>query len=629
VRIHVETTEAPARLVVASRVAGRWTIHAEGRVREADQTPSGHVPAAPAGAAEYTDERPFETQPGRLKLGPRWNALRRLDVADGVALGELALEGRFENDTQGFGLHPALLDLATGVALSLVSDREGLWVPMGYDRVVAATALSSRARVRAVQAGEASHETVRFDVEMTDGDGNVVAHIQGLTMRRIDESALAVGRAADGLSEGISNEEGVDALARLLASAHGGVVTVSPLPLEALAAPRQAPPRSALPDHAGDGAASKGPRDEIESFLAGQWSELLGATSVGLDDDFFDLGGHSLLALRLFARLEKRFGKSLPLATLFEAPTVAQLAEHVRGGPIVSADAGAAPVAAANRRDTAFSHLVRIRPGGAAVPFFCVHGAGGNVLNFRDLARAMRDERAFYGLQARGVDGLAEPHDTIEAMAQAYLAEVTSVQPEGPYLLGGYSGGGVIAFEMARQLGEAGHDVASVVFLDTFLPGAAAPDEQGIGARAGGRLQGLIAEGPGYVAKWMRQRWAFESWRLREWRLSLPRPAGQALPASLREVKLTRAFHHAANQYRLRPLNVPIVLFTAAERGPGTEHVGSDLGWSPYATGGMDIRLSPGTHDDLVREPNVGVLADALAGVLRAATARTMASAAS
>jgi thioesterase domain-containing protein len=249
-----------------------------------------------------------------------------------------------------------------------------------------------------------------------------------------------------------------------------------------------------------------------------------------------------------------------------------------------------------------------------------VHGAGGNVLNFRDLARGMRDERAFYGLQARGVDGLSEPHDSIESMAAAYIAEIVTVQPAGPYLLGGYSGGGVIAFEMARQLQDAGHEVARLVFLDTFLPGAASPEGQGLGARAGGRLQALMSEGPSYMAKWMRERWAFESWRFREWRLTLPRPAGKPLPASLREVMLTRAFHAAADRYDLRPLNVPIVLFTAAERGPGTEQVGEDLGWSPFAAAGLDIRPSPGTHDDLVRAPNVDSLADALAGVLRDAT---------
>jgi thioesterase domain-containing protein/acyl carrier protein len=411
----------------------------------------------------------------------------------------------------------------------------------------------------------------------------------------------------------------VDALGRLLASEHRGAVLVSPLSLEALALPLRGPAgRPALPAHAGDGAPAEAPRDEIEEFLAEQWHELLGATSVGLNDDFFDLGGHSLLALRLFARLEKRFGASLPLATLFEAPTVARLAERVRGGPIVAVgrpEGGEPPPAVVMA--PSFAHLIRIRAGGDAAPFFCVHGAGGNVLNFRDLARRMGDERAVYGLQARGVDGLLEPHGTIEEMAAAYVDEIRQVQEAGPYLLGGYSGGGVIAFEMAHQLRAASHEVAAVVLLDTFLPGIAAPESRSVGERGGRRLRRVLQDGPKYVATWARERAQFERWRLLELRLALPRGTGHALPAALREVKLTRAFHAAADRYAPQPLPVPIILFTASQRPPGLEHVGSDLGWSSLAASGLDVRFASGTHDDLVREPHVRTLADDITSALR------------
>jgi thioesterase domain-containing protein len=102
-----------------------------------------------------------------------------------------------------------------------------------------------------------------------------------------------------------------------------------------------------------------------------------------------------------------------------------------------------------------------------------------------------------------------------------------------------------------------------------------------------------------------------------ELRLSLPRVAGRPLPASLREVMMTRAFHHAADSYVPRPLSVPIVLFTASERPPGLDHVGPDLGWEPLAAAGIDIRYATGTHDDLVREPHVGTLGQLLADALR------------
>ena len=628
VRVHVVPDGDRHAFTVATTAGGGWTVHATGHARPAPAPAASAIDGPSDDARTFTPEAPFEPQRGRLALGPRWSALRRLEVREAAVKAELSLVGT--SDDEGFGLHPALLDLATGAALAIVSPEAGLWVPLGYDRVVSWAPLPLDTRVNARRVGDAVHETVRFDLELAGSDGEVVALIEGLTMRRVDAGALSRGGGQSAsLAGGIGTTDGVDALDRVLRSGHRGPVLVSPIPLAELAAPAPSATRPALPAHAGDGAPAQGPRDEIEAFLATQWGELLGATSVGLHDDFFDLGGHSLLALRLFARVEKRFGSSLPLATLFEAPTVAALAERIRGGPVADAPATAgAPAPAVNGASVApaparaaYQHLVRIRPGGDAPAFFCVHGAGGNVLNFRDLARGMRDERAVYGLQALGVDGMSPPHGSIEEMATAYVREVRDAQPEGPYLLGGYSGGGVIAFEMARQLEEAGLEVASIVFLDTFLPGIAAPPERSAGERAGSRMRRLRDEGPGYALTWMRERVEFERWRLLEWRLTMPRRAGKPLPMSLREVSLTRAFHAAAEHYRPRPLGVPIVLFTAVDRPPGLDHVGPDLGWEPLAAAGLDVRVSAGTHDDLVREPNVGPLAASLAAVLAAATA--------
>jgi thioesterase domain-containing protein len=115
-----------------------------------------------------------------------------------------------------------------------------------------------------------------------------------------------------------------------------------------------------------------------------------------------------------------------------------------------------------------FRALVAVQRGGDRLPFFCVHGAGGNVLNFRDLARAMHPEQPFYGVQASGIDGVSPPHETIEEMAEAYVAEIRELQPGGPYLLGGYSGGGIVAFEMARRLTALGQEVGLLAFIDTF-----------------------------------------------------------------------------------------------------------------------------------------------------------------
>jgi thioesterase domain-containing protein len=221
-------------------------------------------------------------------------------------------------------------------------------------------------------------------------------------------------------------------------------------------------------------------------------------------------------------------------------------------------------------------------------------------------------------LQARGVDGITEPHETIEAMAGAYLAEIRCVQEAGPYLLGGYSGGGLVAFEMAHQLLDLNEEVAVLIMLDTATPDIRVDAPQSVLERGGRRLRGILHDGQRYAATWARERAQFERWRMREMRLALPRSAARPLPTSLREVHLTRAFHTAAERYVPKPLRVPVVLFTAPDRPPGLEHVGRDLGWQRLAIAGLDIRLASGTHDDIVREPHVAPLAEALTDVLRA-----------
>jgi acyl carrier protein len=204
--------------------------------------------------------------------------------------------------------------------------------------------------------------------------------------------------------------------------------------------------------------ATSAARDDIERELASLWRVLLGVAEVGVNDDFFELGGQSLVAVRLFQRIGKKYGVDLPLSTLFQAPTIAECAALLRGMLGLphpdDAEPSAVPPQAADGIDAptkpAFHALVAVQRGGNRLPFFCVHGAGGNVLNFRDLARAMHPEQPFYGLQASGVDGVSPPHKTIEEMADAYIAEIREFQPQGPSARR-VSGGGTRP-EMARRL---------------------------------------------------------------------------------------------------------------------------------------------------------------------------------
>ncbi len=184
------------------------------------------------------------------------------------------------------------------------------------------------------------------------------------------------------------------------------------------------------------------PRDELERKLVEIWKDLLGASSIGIHDNFFERGGHSLLAFMLVAEIGRVTGRDLPLATLFGSPTVASLAELLR-----------------STEEPTFSHLVELQPEGSGRPLFIVHGIFGDVLQLKGLAERLRTDRPIYALQARGVDPRQEPHSTIAEMADAYVESLRVRQPAGPYALAGYSFGGLVAFEMACRLREYGESV--------------------------------------------------------------------------------------------------------------------------------------------------------------------------
>ena len=192
--------------------------------------------------------------------------------------------------------------------------------------------------------------------------------------------------------------------------------------------------------------------DEITRELTQIWQDLLGIPTIGIDENYFDLGGDSPLAVQLFAQIDRVFKVKLPLATLFEAPTIRELAHILRR---------AAPA-------SGWSALVPIQPNGSRPPFFCVHPHGGNVLVYRDLSRHIGSDQPFYGLQSHGLDGTCRPLSRIEDMAAAYVKEIQRVQRHGPYFLGGYCMGGTVAYEMARQLRASGEQIALLALVDTM-----------------------------------------------------------------------------------------------------------------------------------------------------------------
>jgi amino acid adenylation domain-containing protein len=350
-------------------------------------------------------------------------------------------------------------------------------------------------------------------------------------------------------------------------------------------------------------------RDVIELELVRLWQEVLQPRGrIGVRDNFFALGGHSLLAVRLLARVQERFGRDLPLAILFQEGTIEEMAARLR-----SEDAEASA-----------SCLIPIQPTGTALPFFCVHPAGGDVLCYAAMARYLGPDQPVFGLQSRGLASDEQPLETVPAMAAFYIEEIRRVQPAGPYRLGGWSLGGVIAFEMARQLLAAGEEVELLAMLDSSpkIAGSEVPDDVTL-------LLDIVA----YVANlWNKpdlaaSREALEALdsevRL-DFVLGLLRdadflPQGTGRDRLRRALDVYRANGLAVQGYELAPYAGPLILFKA-EEGPGGPET---YGWSDLAAGGVEVETVPGHHLNLLAEPNVRTLAQRLLRRLRDAALAT------
>jgi amino acid adenylation domain-containing protein len=340
------------------------------------------------------------------------------------------------------------------------------------------------------------------------------------------------------------------------------------------------------------------PRTELERRLCEIWSDALGASRVGIRDDFFDLGGHSIVAVKLSNEVYRCFGVRLPLATLFECPTVESFARRLeelgRQGPEVAAPAR-------------WSTLVKIKPRGSLPPFFCVAGVGGNPMNLRHLAAELGDDQPFYGLQFRGVDGQHVPHRRIEDMAEEFLADVRRVQSSGPYYLGGYSAGGLAAYEMARLLQARGERVGLVVLFDTLNPTLPA---WSLRERFDAHMANFRRRGVAYVP-------ARVLARLREEVTGLSRAVRARLathyPFAFRHDAVWTAAEEAIRAYRPEPAPFDVLLIRAdpalsAGGGIGYRPHESN-GWRGVVTGELEIVELACSHSDLV-----GAHAAALAG---------------
>jgi thioesterase domain-containing protein len=211
------------------------------------------------------------------------------------------------------------------------------------------------------------------------------------------------------------------------------------------------------------------PANPTEVSIAHIWEESLGVTGIGANSNFFDLGGHSLIGIQVMSRINESFGVSLALGTLFEAPTLAALAKRVEAAAIAKNNGHAA--GHEHKPNTGESVVVALQPEGARPPFFCVAPASGTVFVYYQVAASIGEDQPFLALQDPRLVEVTRRIKSAEQLAAAYIEAMRQVQPDGPYYIGGWSYGGIVAFEIAQQLTKAGQQVGLLALFDC-MPGA-------------------------------------------------------------------------------------------------------------------------------------------------------------
>ncbi|HYE31499.1 MAG TPA: amino acid adenylation domain-containing protein [Methylomirabilota bacterium] len=360
------------------------------------------------------------------------------------------------------------------------------------------------------------------------------------------------------------------------------------------------------------------PRDSTEQQLAKIWEKVLGVQPIGVADNFFDLGGHSLLAVRVFALIESRFEKKLPLATLFKAPTIAELAAVLRE----------------ESDEHRWNVVVDLQPKGSQPPIFWAHSLGGDgggaFFYYRKLSELLGTDQPSYGIRSP-----QQPFDSIEAMAAHYIHEIRKVQPEGPYYLGGFCFGGNVAYEIARQLEEAGEEVGGLFLLESAPPPQTERKVKLTAETARYRLENVYVAFKEFATKDRSQQKLALQRRTQRLKSKLQTKlfgehAAEPAEPKLKEVidlanypkeyvKYAETHWTALRHYQPKGYSGRIHLFRA--RKQPISSADPTLGWDTLAPGRVRVTVVPGNHETIVQEPNVQILAQHLTRCLEQARA--------
>ncbi|MDB6033840.1 MAG: amino acid adenylation protein [Verrucomicrobiales bacterium] len=385
------------------------------------------------------------------------------------------------------------------------------------------------------------------------------------------------------------------------------IVSLNQLPLS----PNGKVDRRALPAPEAHGNAKTHcePRNETERQLREIWEAVLQTRPIGITDKFFALGGHSLMAMRLLALTEKAFGARIPVATLFQNPTIEQMATFLgckKSGAVIQPNS-----------------IVEIKSHGSRPPLMLVHGVGGGMFwGYGNLAKHLEAEQPVFAFKSQGEEGSKE-FETIEEMAESYLADLKAFQPHGPYYIGGYCFGGIVAYEMARRLEENNEEVGLLALINSMPPNSSymqfrwSPSltckfAKNVCLRTFKSLQAH----PHKLGEYLRWRMRLLARRLQP---SKRVSRGEQAEAAIDEFidlsqytedqrKLWGIHVRALAKYKPKPFGGRVTLF----RSP--VHLlfcsfDPEYGWGDLALGGVDVRIIPGVHETIMEEPNVRVLA--------------------
>jgi syringomycin synthetase protein SyrE len=349
------------------------------------------------------------------------------------------------------------------------------------------------------------------------------------------------------------------------------------------------------------------PRTPLELRVAKLWEDVLGIQPIRVKDDLLSLGASSLVIAQLAERFQTTFNTHLPFATFFQMRTVEQWTSLLENGDATLPT----------------SSLAAIQPKGTLPPLFLCEGVG----IYFALAGALGADQPVYGL----VTEVAENYPRMEELAAHYIAEIRTVQPSGPYYLGGVSFGGLVALEMAQQLCESGEQVGLLALLDTPGPGAFRP--KSFGGKFLGHLSNLRKFGFKYLTLLGHKLLSKIRGNAGE---EPDDPATQAVRRIAQGAKLRQLFEELAASYTVKKYCGRITLFSLAERGgmsdslfdPALVHVDPLLGWGGLAEGGVELHQVPGEHVSMLQEPHVRVVGETLRRCLeQARTPKTLVSA--